>query len=598
MARKLNLQKSKLLLRVLGQAWRIRPWAVAGFFVGAIAEICAFLLTIFASAQIAGLLARYTSGSPTSEIWFWLWVDIAAAAVLGLSFWLMSWTKQLVYYRMTSWATNEFQQILCRIDIQDFYDEKTRNQLNKVESGYTWKISNVTQATMDLVYAILRFIVTAIVVAQINWWLIPLIILFLIPTLLVENRMAKVTWFVWDSKGDTRQVFWGLTWIMRQAKSQMELRSTQARAYVTAKIDAMMSDFYHTQERESARLNRYLVPSKVLEVAGTAVGSVLLLKQFLGGAISLERYFFLSGALLRIGGALNTIFGTLGRIYDDLFFVEDFFALLDRQPSIVDKPGAAKLDGTKPPSIEFQNITFTYPGQTKPVFKDLSFTIASGEHVALVGENGAGKSTLIKLLLRFYLPDSGQILIDGKNLQDIEIESWYSQLATLFQDFNSYPFPVRENIEVGRPQFAGDKKRLQSAAKFSNVDTLVKQYKHGWDTVLDNSFEKGVEPSGGQWQRVALARAFYRDANVLILDEPTAAIDAKAEYDIFNNIFAHYGGKTALIVSHRFSTVRRADTIMVVDNGRIIERGSHQELMKQKGLYHELFTKQAEGYRD
>jgi ATP-binding cassette subfamily B protein len=595
---KISFQKTKLVLRILSLAWQVRPWAVVGFFVGAIAEIISFLATMYASAQLAGLLARYTSGSDTSEIWFWLWIDIAAAVVLGLSFWLMSWTKQLMYFRITRWATNEFQQILCRLDIPDFYDETIRNQINKVQAGYTWKLSNLTQSTLDLVYAILRFGVTALVVAQISWWLIPLIALFLLPTLFIENRMAKVSWFVWDSKGDVRHVFWGLEWILRQAKNQMELRSTQARQYVLAKIDRMMSSFYTDQEQQSAKLNRFLVPSKVLEVAGTAVGSVLLLRQFLGGAISLERYFFLSGALLRIGGALNTIFGTLSRIYEDLLFAEDFFAIIDRKPTAIDKPNATNIASATTPRIEFDNVSFTYPGQEKPVFKHLSFVIESGEHVAIVGENGAGKSTLIKLLLRFYSPSSGKILIDGIDLQDIAIESWYAQLATLFQDFNAYPFPISENIEIGRSEQAGDPKRLQAAAEFSNVDELVKSYKHGWDTILDNSFEKGVEPSGGQWQRVALARAFYRDANVLILDEPTAAIDARAEYDIFNNIFTHYTDKTAIIVSHRFSTVRRADTIMVVDDGKILERGSHAELMKQKGLYHELFTKQAEGYRD
>jgi ATP-binding cassette subfamily B protein len=217
--------------------------------------------------------------------------------------------------------------------------------------------------------------------------------------------------------------------------------------------------------------------------------------------------------------------------------------------------------------------------------------------VALVGENGAGKSTLIKLLLRFYRPTSGQILINGIDLQDMAIESWYKQLATLIQDFNQYPLTIAENIEIGRSSQKANIKLLKRAAKFGNVDQQVAGYEHGWETVLDSSFKKGVEPSGGQWQRVALARAFYRGAEMIILDEPTSAIDAKAEYDIFNNIFLHYKDKTALIVSHRFSTVRRANRIIVLDHGKIIEEGSHHQLMKKEGLYHDMFSKQAEGYR-
>lgn len=589
--------KTRIVLRMLATSWRIRPKAVMGYYAGAVIEITSFIVSIYATAKLGSLLAHYIAGGQTESIWFWLWIDIGAAVGVGLGFWLMSWCKRLLYFRMSAWATNQFQRALCWLDIPDFYDEKTRNQINKAQNGYIWQLPALNEATLDLVYAVLRFVATAIVVAQITWWLIPLITLFLVPSLLAESRLAKVQWFVWDSKGDERHVFWGLEWIIRQAKNQMELRSSQARQYILDKIDGMNRSFYNKQERQFSRVNRFTMPSKLFEVGGTAIGSVVLLRQFLGSAISLDRYFFLSGALLRIGGALNNIFGTLTRMQESLLFAENYFAVIDRQPHNIDKPDAITLTTNQAPEITFDHVHFTYPGQETPVFTDLSFTMKSGEHLAIVGENGAGKSTLIKLLLRFYTPTAGRILINGHDLQQLAIESWYEQLATLFQDFNQYPFSIAENIEVARPGHKGDQKRLAKAAKFSNVDGFVGRYKHGWETVLDNSFAKGVEPSGGQWQRVALARAFYREANVLILDEPTAAIDAKAEYDIFNNIFDHYSNKTAIIVSHRFSTVRRAHRIVVLEHGKIVEQGSHRDLMKVKGLYHDMFTKQAEGYK-
>ena len=288
----------------------------------------------------------------------------------------------------------------------------------------------------------------------------------------------------------------------------------------------------------------------------------------------------------------------ISRIQEQLLYAEDYFALVDKKPKIVDRPTAKSLTTSTAPRITFDHVSFCYPGKKYTVFDNVSFSIAPGEHLAIVGENGAGKSTLIKLLLRFYRPTSGRITIDGIDLQDVALESWYARLATLFQDFNQYPFPIHENISVGRSDVAADRARVIAAADESNASDMVKHYQHGWETVLDSSFKKGVEPSGGQWQRVALARAFYRDAPVLILDEPTSAIDAKAEYDIFNNIFAHYQDRTAIIVSHRFSTVHRAHRIIVLDEGKIREQGTHAELMKQKGLYHELFTKQAEGYKE
>ena len=593
-----TIDNARVVLRVLTVSWQNRRPAVIGYFAGALVETASFVISIYATAQLGSLLARYIGGGPTDSIWLWLWVDIAAAAGIGIGFWLMGMCKRLLYFRMAQWSTQQFHAALCRIDIDDFYDEETRDQVNKAQSGYIWQMANFNETALELMYALLRFTVTALIVAQIAWWVIPLIALFLIPSLLIEGRLAKVQWFVWDSKGGERHVFWGLEWILRQAKGQMELRSSQARHYILHKISLMNQTFYGSQESEFRRINRLMMPSKLLEIGGTAAGSIVLLKQFLAGALSLDRYFFLSGALLRIGGALNNIFGTLGRMQESLLFAKNYFAVIDRKAQYTDTTDAIALTTKKAPEIIFEHVSFTYPGGTTPVFKDLHFTIKSGEHMAIVGENGGGKSTLIKLLLRFYRPTSGRILIDGHDLQDIAIESWYDRLATLFQDFNHYPFPIQENIEVARPEHHGDKQRLLEAARFSNVDEFVKAYPHAWETILGDSFEKGTEPSGGQWQRVALARAFYRHGQILILDEPTAAIDAKAEYDIFNNIFAHYKDKTALIVSHRFSTVRRADTIVVIEQGTIIEQGSHQKLMQKKGLYHELFSKQAEGYRD
>jgi ATP-binding cassette, subfamily B, bacterial len=587
-----------ICVRILGVARRVRPGALIGYFGGAALEIAGSLGSIYATAKLGALVAAFVTTGQTEGIWFWLWIDVAAMVAVGLGFLAMSYFKRMLYFSFVQWSTNTFLGALCRLDLADFYDPQMRNQLNKISGAYIWQLPNLSDTCLDLIYGILRFLAITLVVAQITWWLVPLIALFLIPTLIAESRMAKMQWFVWDSKGDFRHIFWGLEYIIRQAKGQMELRSSQASRFVLDKVNRMNQGFYQEQEGKYQHASRLLVPTKVMEVAGTAIGSIVLLKQLLGHSISLERYFFLSGALLRIGGALNSIFGTLSRMQESLLFANSFFEVVESKPTIVDIPNAVRIDGkAHAPSIEFQDVSFTYPGQSEPVFEHLNMTIQPGEHVALVGENGAGKSTLIKLLLRFYRPTGGRILIGGQDLQDVAIETWYRQLATLFQDFNHYPLSIGENIEIGRSSKKADRKLLSKASKFGNVDEMVKGYKHGWDTVLDSSFKKGVEPSGGQWQRVALARAFYRDANVIILDEPTSAIDAKAEYDIFNNIFEHYKDKTALIVSHRFSTVRRAHRIIVFEHGQILEQGSHQTLMKKEGLYYELFTKQAEGYR-
>lgn len=589
---------SRVGWRTLSIAWRVRPSVVISHVGGGILETAASIITMYASAKLAALLAVFITTGNTNGIWFWLWVDIAAAILTGLGFWIMSYSGRLLYFAMNKWCVNTFLNALSTIDIADFYDDDTRNKINQTQSGYEWQIPNLSYSLLELIYGIIRFTAIAFVVAQISWWLVVIIALFLVPTLLSDGRIAKISWLIWSDKGDNRHVFAQINSIIARPKEQMEIRSMQTKNYLLNKISNINDSFYQKQENQYKSAGKVSILSKILEVGGVAIGSITLLRQFLAGGLSLERYFFLSGALLRVGGALNAIFGTLSRLQDPLQFATNFFAVVEATPKIVDTPNAKELNSSKTPRIEFQDVTFTYPGQTKPVFKNLNLIIEPGDHVALVGENGAGKSTIIKLLMRFYVPDTGKIVVNGIDIQEIKINSWYRQLATLFQDFNRYPFPIDENIYLTDPQAKNNTTRINEAAKLGGVDQLVKEYPFGWETILDSSFKKGIEPSGGQWQRVALSRAFFRQANLLILDEPTAAIDAKAEYEIFNNIFKHYKNKSALIVSHRFSTVRRANKILVVDHGKIIEQGSHKELMKQKGLYHELFTKQAEGYKD
>ena len=224
--------------------------------------------------------------------------------------------------------------------------------------------------------------------------------------------------------------------------------------------------------------------------------------------------------------------------------------------------------------------------------------IEPGEDVALVGENGAGKSTIVKLLLRFYDPTEGLVLVDGHDLKELDQEDWYAKVGVLFQDFNQYTdFSVADNIAVGRVEVKQDKEAVHRAAVMAGAEPFIKNYEKGFDNVLSRSYEGGIDPSGGQWQRIALARAFYRRASVLILDEPTSAIDAKGEYEIFQRITETQKGKTTLIISHRFSTVRNAHKIVVFEHGKIVQAGTHEDLLRKGGLYKTMFELQAEGYR-
>ncbi|MFZ4660386.1 MAG: ABC transporter ATP-binding protein [Caldilineaceae bacterium] len=310
-------------------------------------------------------------------------------------------------------------------------------------------------------------------------------------------------------------------------------------------------------------------------------------------------------AVERVRTDLGELFKRGGIFYENSIFVSALFQFLDLQPNAVEGALARPQPSTQQAplpiplkqGIEFRNVSFHYPGAERLVLQNVSFTLQPGSSVALVGDNGAGKTTLVKLLARFYDPTEGAILLDGRDLRDYDVAALQANIGVIFQDFVRYQVTAQENIGFGRVEEVDDLTRIIAAADKGGAVPVIEKLPNGYQTMLGKTFENSVDLSGGEWQKMALSRAFMRDAQILILDEPTAALDAKAEYDVYLRFAELTGGKTTIFISHRFSTVRMAQHILVLADGRLVEEGTHDQLMALGGSYAEMFTIQAERYR-
>ena len=306
---------------------------------------------------------------------------------------------------------------------------------------------------------------------------------------------------------------------------------------------------------------------------------------------------FLTGAIAGASANLQMIFSTFSSIADQSLFLTDLLEFFALRALVTSKPNAVRAPRPIQQGIEFCDVSFCYPGSSRLVLKSLNLRVAPGERIALIGENGEGKTTIVKLITRLYDPTAGSVLLDGIDLREYDLEDYSSQIAVIFQDFMRYDMTAWENIAMGQISELKNMARIELAAKKSLAESVVAKLPGGYEQMLGRRFETGVDLSGGEWQRVALARAYLRDAQLLVLDEPTAALDAKSEHEVFERFAELTKGKMALLISHRFSTVKMADRIVVLEKGQIAEEGRHEELMARGGRYAAMFEMQAASYR-
>lgn len=427
-------------------------------------------------------------------------------------------------------------------------------------------------------------------------YLIILLVLSIIPSFINEVRFSQQQYSLARSWTSERRELDYLRFIGANDKTAKEIKLFGLTDFVVDRFKNLSEEYYQLNKTLAIKRSALGFVFNVLGSLSYYGAYVFIIYRVLSGVITLGELTFLSGSFNRLMRNLQDFFSKFTRISESALYLKDYFDFIDI--SIISK---TKEDQQLPKKIkegfEFKDVRFAYPNSETEILKGISFKLKAGEKLAFVGQNGAGKTTLIKLLLRFYEPTSGEILLDGININRFNIAEYQEYFGVIFQDFFKYEFTVRENIAIGNIDELDNQGKIENAAELSLANDVVAELKHGYNQQLGKRFTNGQELSGGQWQKVALARAYMKNAEVMILDEPTSALDAKAESEVFGRFIGLTEGKTSIIISHRFSTVRQADRILVLENGKVLEIGTHEELMKNQTLYSELFTLQAEGYQ-
>jgi ATP-binding cassette subfamily B protein len=460
-------------------------------------------------------------------------------------------------------------------------------------TGRVALLSQTLTAGQDAVTLIL--LVGALV--AFNPWLLVFLVVAMIPAFLGETAYAGIAYAVMFHRTQQRRTLDYLNWIASEPAPAKEIRLFGLSDHFIKRYSDLAKDYIDENRRVATHRAMSGVVLTSLSSVGYYIAVGIIVYETVVGAITIGTLTFLLGLFQQGRALIGRLLMTVATGYESGLHLKDLFDFLELKPRTASASGARAVARPVTEGFVFDGVSYRYPGVERYAVKEVSFAIRPGERLALVGENGSGKTTIVKLLTRLYDPTAGRILLDGVDLRNYDIQSLRSAIGVIFQDFFRYDLTARENIAVGQIEASDDLGRIVSAAEKSLAAGIINRFEQRYDQLLGRRFEGGADLSGGEWQRIALARAYMRDAQLLVLDEPTAALDARAEHQVFQRFTELTVGRMALLISHRFSTVRMADRIAVLEQGRVFEQGSHDELLEVGGRYAELFNLQAASYR-
>ncbi len=531
-----------------------------------------------------------------NHIWTLVGIELALAALTDMTGRGIAVVDSLLGDLVSHDISLKLMDHAAMLDIAHFEDSEFYDKLERARRQASNRILLMSQ-TLNQVQDMMTVVSLSVALIAFNAWLLLFLAIALIPAFLGETHFTGLSYSLMYGWTEERRELDYLRFAGASDETAKEVKIFGLSNFLQSRYRRLASEFYSVNRSLSLRRAAWGGSLSVIGSIGYYTAYAVIIYQTVQGRLSLGDLTFLSGSFLRMRTLMESLLNRFSAIAESALYLSDLFDFLALEPQVKTPPKAIRFPSPVRQGFVFENVSFHYPNSDQMVLNRVSFKLRSREKLALVGENGAGKTTLVKLFTRLHDPSSGRILLDGRDLREYDLDELRHSVGVIFQDFVKYHLTASENIAVGRIEELNNRNRIVEAARRSLADTVIARLPDGYDQRIGRWFRHGTNLSGGEWQKIALARAYMRDAELLILDEPTAALDARAEHQIFSRFVELTREKCAVLISHRFSTVRMADRILVLHMGKLLEDGPHEQLLKEQGHYAELFQLQASGYQ-
>jgi ATP-binding cassette subfamily B protein len=550
---------------------------------------------LFVTKRILDAVQLHVAGYPLpTAFWYLVAAEAGLAALGSIIGRTTGYFDSLLADRFTRFVSVKVMEHASRLDLASYEDPAFYDKLERARVQAGDRIRMI-QALGNILQQIIMAASLAAGVIFYSPWLLLVLVGTVIPAFLGESHFAFLGYALSIRQTPARRQLDYLLTLGASKESAKELKLFDLSGFLSSEYKRLFGELYDQNVSLAGRRLRAGVFLSLISTGGYYGAYAWVIYRTVAGDLTWGSLQFLAGAIAAASSNIQNIFSTFSNVADQSLFLTDLVEFLRAGPKIQSKPDAIAAPRPIQDGITFERVSFSYPGGSRRVLEKLNLHIARDERIALVGENGQGKTTIVKLLTRLYDPTEGRILLDGIDLREYDIDDLHREVGVILQDFVRYEMTARRNIAVGRMDAADF--AISEAARKSLAGEVVSRLPLGFNQLLGRRFEGGLDLSGGEWQRMALARAYVRDAQILILDEPTASLDARSEYEIFQRFAALTESKMAVLISHRFSTVRMADRILVLEDGNIAEEGSHESLLAMGGHYADMFELQASSYR-